>query len=113
MWYSDYEPWTMSYMIPWQVLYSHVCTLGQVTQSDSIFTYETGQSVDTFSFPDHAPPFLDEILSNLIGNSSLTDVCGNNVECLFDFSQTGDMEVGMAAISVENETATENQEACK
>ena len=103
----------MSYMIPWQVLYSHVCTLGQVTQSESIFTYETGQSVDTFSFPDHAPPFLDEILSNLMGNSTLTDVCGNNVECLFDFSQTGNMEVGMAAISVENETATESQEACK
>ena len=87
--------------------------IGQVTQDESIFTYESGENVDTFSIPDHIPPFLDEILSDLTGNSTLTDVCGNNVECLFDFSQTGDMEVGMAAIAVENETATESQEACK
>ena len=90
-----------------------MCTLGQVTQRESIFTYETGQTVDAFYVPDHVPSFLDEILSILIGNSTLTDVCGDNVECLFDFSQTGNMEVGMAAISVENETATESQEACK
>ena len=88
--------------------------IGQViTEDESIFTYESGESVDAFSMPDHTPPFLDEILSDLTGNSTLTDVCGDNVECLFDFSQTGDMEVGMAAIAVENETATENQEACK
>jgi len=48
-----------------------------------------------------------------MGNSTLTNVCGDNVECLFDFSQTGDIEVGMAAIAVENETAIEMQEACK
>ena len=94
-------------------LFVHMCTLGQITQSESIFTYEAGDSVDTFSVPDHAPPFLDEILSNLMDNTTLTSVCGDNVECLFDFSQTGDMEVGMAAITVENEMATKIQEACK
>ena len=69
--------------------------------------------MDTFSNPDHTPPFLDELLASLMSNSTLTDVCGDNVECLFDFAQTGDMEVGMAAMTVENETATEMQEACK
>ena len=96
-----------------QVLYSHVCTLGQVYQDESIFTYEDGQSVDTFSVPNHVPPFLDEILPNLMGNATLTDICGDNVECLFDFSQTGDVKVGIAAITVGNEIATESQEACK
>ena len=67
----------------------------------------------TFSNPDHTPPFLDELLASLMGNSLLADVCGDNVECLFDFAQTGDVEVGMAAMAVENETATEMQEACK
>ena len=67
----------------------------------------------TFSDPSHLPPFLDDILSSLMNNSTLTDVCGDNVECLFDFDQTGDVEVGMAAMTVENETATEMQEACK
>ena len=67
----------------------------------------------TFSDPQHIPPFLDEILSNLTGNSTLTDVCGNNIECLFDFAQTRDAEVGMAAMAVENEAAVEMREACK
>ena len=94
-------------------LISFVCTLGQITEQESIFTYESNQSVDTFSVPDHMPPFLDEISSSLMNNSTLTDICGDNVECLFDFDQTGDVEVGMAAMTVENETATEMQEACK
>ena len=75
--------------------------------------YQVGESVGTFSNPDHIPPFLDELLSSLMSNSTLTDVCGGNVECLFDFDQTGDVEVGIAAIAVENETATEMQDACK
>ena len=66
-----------------------------------------------FSDLNHTPPFLDEVLLDLMENSTLTDVCGNNAECLFDFSQTGDVEVGMAAMAVENETAVEMQEACK
>ena len=75
--------------------------------------YEAGESVGTISNPDHIPPFLDELLTSLMDNSTLANVCGDNVECLFDFAQTGDVEVGMAAIAVENETATELQEACK
>ena len=90
-----------------------IYTLGQISQNESIFTYEMGDDVDTFSVPNHVPPFLDEIRSDLMGNSTLTDVCGDNLECLFDFSQTGDVEVGMAAMAVENETAIEMQESCK
>ena len=67
----------------------------------------------TFSDPSHMPPFLDEILSSLTQNSTLTAVCGSNIECLFDFAQTGDLEVGMAAMEFENETAAETQDSCK
>ena len=48
-----------------------------------------------------------------MNNSNLTAICGDNAECLFDFDQTGNVEVGMTAIAVKNETATELQEACK
>ena len=58
-----------------------------------------GQNVTTFSQPDHVPTFLDEIIVNLEGNSSLTAVCGNNIECLFDFDQTGNEAVGMATMA--------------
>ena len=90
-----------------------IYTLGQITQSESIFTYEMSESVGTFSDPNHVPPFLDEIQSDLMSNSTLRDVCGDNIECLFDYAQTGDVEVGMAAMAVENETAIEMQESCK
>ena len=86
---------------------------GQILSPESIFTYEGNNNVTTYSDPNHVPPFLDEITSNLTGNSTLTAVCGNNVECLFDFAQTGDAEVGMATMAAENEAATEMQEACK
>ena len=48
-----------------------------------------------------------------MSNSTLTAVCVDNVECLFDFDQTGNVEVGMAAIAVTNEAITEVREACK
>ena len=55
--------------------------------------------METLSDPDHIPPFLDEIMANLEGNSTLTDVCGSNTQCLFDFGQTGNEAVGMATMN--------------
>ena len=95
------------------VLNDNALLIGQITLEESIFNYEPGESVVTFSYPNHIPPFLDEILSSLMENSTLTDVCGDNVECLFDFNQTGDAEVGMAAMTVEIEAATETLDSCK
>ena len=84
-----------------------------MSDAESLFTYGTDESAANYSFPDHVPPFLDEILFNLTANSTLVDVCGDNVECLFDFGQTGDADVGMAAMMVENQTASEMQDVCK
>ncbi|XP_065910791.1 mucin-like protein isoform X2 [Dysidea avara] len=83
----------------------------QITAAESLFTYEPGENVNSFAFPDHVPPLLDEILDSLEKNATLLEVCGDNAECLFDFSQTNDPDVGMAAMMVENETATEMQAA--
>ena len=94
-------------------MFTKLIISGQITEEESIFTYEAGKSVEAYSNTDHIPPFLDELLAGLMNNSTLTAVCGDNVECLFDFDQTGDIEVGMAAIAVENETTTEMREACK
>ena len=76
---------------------------GQITEDESIFTYAPGDSVATFSDPDHIPPFLDEIASNLEGNSTLTEICGNNAQCLFDIEQTGDINVGIDTIQFEEQ----------
>lgn len=63
--------------------------------------------------PDHVPPFMDEILPSLLENVTLVEVCGSNVECLFDFSQTGDAEFAMATVAVENEAIIASLSACK
>jgi len=49
------------------------------------------------------PPFLDEIRSGLEGNSTLTEICGDNPQCLFDFDQTGDANVGMNTLQFEEQ----------
>ena len=104
---------------------SCILFLGQVTAlipatettpeipGESIFTYEPGESQASFSMPDHVPPFMDEILPSLLENATLVEVCGNNVECLFDFSQTGDAEFAMATVAVENEAIIASLSACK
>jgi len=97
--------------LQFSIYFSYI--LGQVTDAESLFTYEPDECAANFSVPDHVPPFLDEIVSNLTTNSTLVDVCGDNIECLFDFGQTGDPDVGMAAMMVENQTASEMQDACK
>jgi len=57
--------------------------------------------VNTFSDPDHIPPFLDEIRTNLEGNTTLVEVCNGNPQCLFDVEQTGDENVGMDTLQFE------------
>ena len=76
---------------------------GQITADESIFTYASGQNVDTFSDPNHEPPFLDEIRANLEGNNTLFQVCGDNLQCLFDVGQTGDENVGMDTLQFEEQ----------
>lgn len=83
------------------------------TPGESIFTYGLGESATTFSMPNHVPPFMDEVLPGLLQNMTLVEVCGDNAECLFDFSETGDIEVGMATLAVENEATIESLLACK
>ena len=90
-----------------------IIAVGPTAPGESIFTYGPGESEATFSVPNHIPPFMDEVLPSLLENETLVEVCGDNVECLFDFSQTGDVEIGMAAIAFEIEATTESLSACK
>jgi len=84
-----------------------------VPNNESLFTYGPDESVASFSFPDHIPPFLDDIIDSLSENSNLTNICGDNAECLFDFDQTGDPDVGMAAMMFEDQTTVEMLDSSK
>ena len=77
-------------------------SLGQVSEEESLFFYEDGQNVSTMSDPYHRPIFLDEIDNETL--SEAAGICGGveNVECLFDFSQTRNEELAQATASTDN-----------
>eukprot|EP00118_Oscarella_pearsei_P011047 m.71118 g.71118 ORF g.71118 m.71118 type:complete len:1682 (+) comp35728_c0_seq1:100-5145(+) len=64
----------------------------EVADQESLFYYPDGEGPGNYSFPNHSPPFLDEI--NLsVNDTALITACGGDSSCLFDGIQTGDLEV--------------------
>ena len=63
----------------------------------------------TFSVPDHEPQFLDEIDNEALSEGIL--ICGGdqNIECLFDFSQTKNEALARSTASTNNEN-NENEQ---
>ena len=61
-----------------------------------MFTYPDGLSAANFSFPAHMPVFLDELNSSTLAEARR--VCGNNSQCIYDFSQTGNEELAMTTL---------------
>ena len=74
-----------------------LCFAGQISDSQSLFTYPDGQTVANFSFPAHMPVFLDELDNGTL--SSAREVCGTDPQCIYDFSQTGNEELAMATMA--------------
>ena len=72
---------------------------GQIqTNEDSLFIYNNNDNyVSTYTVEDHQPPFLDEIKDELLANTQLSSVCGSNLQCLFDYNQTGSPSIGLFA----------------
>ena len=92
-------------------LNADILDLGQINQSQSLFTYGYNESAATFSKPDFEPMFADNITWH---NDSLRqkaeDECGDDNECLFDVASTNDLSVGMVtkdiSIQLVNESKT-------
>ena len=87
----------------------YVYVLGQINQSQSLFTYAQNESVDTFSDPDFVPMFADNITwYNDSVRQAAEAQCGDDQECLFDVASTNDLSVGLAtkdiSIQLVNET---------
>ena len=83
--------------------------LGQINQSQSLFTYGAHESVANFSKPDFMPMFADNITwHNQSLEQEARDQCGDDSECLFDVASTKDLSVGMVtkeiSIQLVNET---------
>ena len=72
-----------------------------MSDSDSLFSYPDELSAADFSYPDHMPVFLDEL-----DNSTLVEarrICGQDSQCIYDYSQTGSKEVAMITMETDQE----------
>ena len=72
-------------------LNSHL--LGLIDPGDSLFTYPTGLTAANYSFPNHMPDFVDEVTAR--ASSDVQEQCGGNTRCIFDATQTGNLEIGI------------------
>ena len=91
--------------------YTSVVHVGEISAHESLFTYPDGLSAHDFSHPDHIPDFPDEILAN--ADSHVRELCNDNAECIFDVTQTGNEEVGMATLEFDRNTRQGQMESSK
>ena len=66
-----------------------------MSQSESLFSYQ-GSSHAAYQHPDHIPVFSDE----LTPTPEQLAVCGDNMQCLYDYAQTGSVDIAMATVDI-------------
>ena len=64
-----------------------------------------------FSYPNHMPAFLDEVLD--AASNETRALCGDNPECIFDATETGNMEIGLETLQTNQENNNNQMIACK
>lgn len=70
--------------------------VGQVFENESLFYYDDGNDVTTFSDPNHIPVFPDEAVSRYTGEQRTA--CNDDPQCLFDTFETNDPEIGQETL---------------
>ena len=57
------------------------------------------------------PMFLDEVLDS--ASNEIRDLCGNDNECIFDVTETGNMEIGLETLQTSQDNNNDQMIACK
>ena len=78
---------------------------GHINLNESLFTYPDGLTAANFTYPDHMPVFMDELSESTI--SEARGVCGNSTQCIYDLTQTGNVELAMTTLAVNEENLEE------
>ena len=65
--------------------------------SDSLFTYKTGESWETFYDPSFSPAFKPTFEDPVLEEEA-KEVCGDDKSCLYDVAATKKVEIGMATM---------------
>ena len=90
------------------LVHSHIILLliaGAIMEEESMFSYSLDSSnFDSFQHPTHQPAFLDQLTLT----EEQMEQCGSDKQCAFDIAQTGDVEIGLATMNI-NQSNTMDQ----
>lgn len=84
---------------------------GQVLSGDSLFRYPPGQTAADFSYPNHMPDFLQDVVDS--ASPQLVAACSSDPRCIYDTVQTGDQNIGLATMDTNQDNTMAYQEACE
>ncbi|XP_031570637.1 uncharacterized protein LOC116304951 isoform X2 [Actinia tenebrosa] len=81
----------------------------QVNESTSLFTYQFGDNVSTFSNTSFVPMFIDELkFYNESLKKKAEAACQGDINCLFDSASTKDVSVGLSTKIVGSQMVNES-----
>lgn len=92
-------------------------TIGLISESESLFTYQPGTGFANFTNTSFIPVFSDGLnLTSLFGNDQellqkAQAACGSDTACLYDASQTQDLNLAVQAKDNVNSFQTAEKEA--
>ena len=73
----------------WTISTKHaIIILGRINERETLFTYEAGKTYKDYQILSFRPEFL--LPSNI--PPEVEQLCGKDLECMFDFIQTGSAE---------------------
>ena len=72
------------------------------TPSDSLFTYQPGESWATYHDPFFVPLY-EAVFSDVELEQQANELCGDDQQCLFDVAATGLVELGQSTLVVGQE----------
>ena len=84
---------------------------GQITPEESLFTYPVGTDAASFAHPEHVPVFLSDVIAS--ASQEILDTCGNDVNCIFDYAETDNPEVGLSTMMIAVTNEMEALQACE
>ena len=79
--------------------------------NESLFHYPPGQTAADFSYPNHMPEFLQDVVDR--APPQVVAACSNDPLCIYDTVQTGDLNTGLATMGTNEDNTVAYQEACK
>ncbi len=98
------------YLCEYYVIYIQLP--GQLTAEESLFTYPDGMTFANYAFPNHDPPYLDEVVA-AVTDTQILAACGGNKMCIYDAFETDDISIGLDTMETVDRIEEDDKLACK